>query len=234
MTTVQTLKHRFEKVFEPEQAAVLAKSITEAYNDLVKTSAFNELKGIVKDLAQAQQRTEARVEELAQAQQRTEGHVGELAQDMQPLTRVVGDLGQQMGYMRSEIGGMSRSMAYALENDAYRSLPDFLREQYGINLSERIIRTEIEGEEIILFALGERNGESICLVGESKLQLDERRSSKREAERIIDQIERKVDAVRQVYPGRKIVRLLVTHYARPAILEFLQEQNILVLQTFEW
>lgn len=262
MATVQALTRRFEEVFEPQQAIVLAESITEAYNDLVKTSDFNELKAIVKDLGQAQQRTEARVgeltqaqqrteeriDELAQAQQRTEERVNDLATDMQELTRVVAGLGQQMtemslqmtkmsgqiGDMRSEMGGMSRSMAYALENDAYRSLPAFLLEHYGITLSERIIRTDIEGEEINFFALGERDGNPICLVGESKLHLDERRSSKREAEQVTNQIERKVDAVRQVYPKHEIVRLLVTHYARPSILQFLEEQNIIVVQTFEW
>ena len=248
MATVQALTRRFEEVFEPEQAIVLAESITEAYNDLVKTSDFNELKAIVKDLGQAQQRTEARVddlvqaqqrtearvEELAQAQQRTEERVDDLAKDMQELTQVMTEMGRQMGNMCSEIGGMSRSMSYALENDAYRSLPPFLQEHYGIILSERIIRTDIEGEEVNFFALGEREGEPICLVGESKLQLDERRRSKREAELVINQIERKVDAVRQVHPERTIVRMLVTHYARPAILRLLEEQDIIVVQTFEW
>ena len=113
-------------------------------------------------------------------------------------------------------------------------MPAYLREHHDITLSERIVRTDVAGEEVNFFALGQRNGEPICLVGESKLQLDERRRNKREAESLVNQIERKVEAVRQVYPDRAIVRLLVTHYARPAILEFLQENDILVVQTFEW
>lgn len=100
MATVETLTRRFEKVFEPQQASVLAESIVEAYDDLVKTSDFSELKAIVADLAQPQQ---------------------DLAQDMQKLTRAMIDT-------RREMGGMSRSMAYALENEAYRSLPVFLEE----------------------------------------------------------------------------------------------------------
>lgn len=227
MATVEKLTRRFEKVFEPDQATVLAESIVEAYDDLVKTSDFNELKAIVADLArdmqelsQAQQRTEMRMDELAQAQQRTESSV-------EKLTRAMTDT-------RREMGGMSRSMAYALENEAYRSLPAFLEEQYDITLSERIVRTDIQGEEINFFALGERNGQPICLVGESKLQLGERRRSRGEAERVFEQIERKVEAVRLDYPDREIVRLLVTHYARPDIRHFLQENNIIVVQTFEW
>ncbi|MCP4378011.1 MAG: hypothetical protein GY794_17785, partial [bacterium] len=64
------LYRKFETVFEDRQAALLAETITEAYTDLVKTSDFNELKEIVHRLAQAQERTEARIESLAQAQER--------------------------------------------------------------------------------------------------------------------------------------------------------------------
>ncbi|MEZ4660716.1 MAG: hypothetical protein R2911_24445 [Caldilineaceae bacterium] len=262
MATVQTLTRRFEQVFEPQQAVVLAESITEAYNDLVKTSDFNELKAIVKslaeaqsrtemrmeELAEAQQRTEMRVDELAQAQQRTEIHVGELTQAQQRLDVRMEELAQaqQRTEVRMEelahvvadmgrnLGGLSKSMAYSLENEAYRSLPAFLREHYGITLSERIIRTQISEEEVNFFALGERNGEPICLVGESKLQLDERRRNFREAETILTQIERKVEAVQPLYPDRAIVRLLVTHYARPAVVDFMEKNDVLVVQTFEW
>ena len=50
------LAQKFEAVFERQQAVVLAEAITEAYSDLVKTGDFNELKAIVRDLADAQKR----------------------------------------------------------------------------------------------------------------------------------------------------------------------------------
>ncbi len=68
----QFLIQRFETVSTPEQAQVLAETITEAYADLIKAKDFNELKAIVKDLAEAQERTEMRLEQLAEAQERTE------------------------------------------------------------------------------------------------------------------------------------------------------------------
>jgi hypothetical protein len=58
MINIETLTRRFEAVFERSQADVLAQAITDAYTDLVKTGDFNELKGIVRDLAEAQQHTE--------------------------------------------------------------------------------------------------------------------------------------------------------------------------------
>ncbi len=48
---------------------LIVEVIYDAYHDLVRADDFNELKGIVKELAHAQQRTEQRVEDLAEAQQ---------------------------------------------------------------------------------------------------------------------------------------------------------------------
>lgn len=56
-------------MFEATQAKVLAEVIQIAYNDLVKTGDFNELKDIVRQLAEAQGRTEQRLEERARAQE---------------------------------------------------------------------------------------------------------------------------------------------------------------------
>ena len=47
-------------------------------------------------------------------------------------------------------------MSYAFENEAYRSLPAVLKEKYGIEVKERIIRAEIGGSEINIFCKAER------------------------------------------------------------------------------
>jgi len=75
MVTTLEIKRQLQTVFDERQAQVLAKVIIDAYTDLVKTSDFNELKGIVKELAEAQKRTEQRMGELAEAQKRTEQRV---------------------------------------------------------------------------------------------------------------------------------------------------------------
>jgi hypothetical protein len=89
VATIDSLYRRFETVFPEEQAQVLAAAIHDAYADLVKTSDFNELKEIVRRLADAQERTEERMGELAQAQDRTEAQI-------QELTTVVADLVRSM------------------------------------------------------------------------------------------------------------------------------------------
>ena len=204
--SIERLTRRFNGVFSPQQAIVLAEAIHDSYADLVKTSDFNELKEIVRGLAQAQH-------ELTKAQTRTEIEIRNLAR---------------------ELGGLSRSVSYSLENEAYRLLPAYLAEKHGIVLQERLVRTEINGEEVNIFALGQRNGRPIVLVGETKLQFDQRRSNRDALEVALDQLERKVEAVKQRHPERGVVRLLVTHYARPVVLEEAQKRDVIIAQSFEW
>jgi len=242
------LTHTLETVFEERQAVVLAEVITDAYNDLVKTGDFNELKAIVKELAQAQNRTEQRMEELAQAQNRTEERVEEvaatqkdirfelteLAQAQNRTEQWMGELAQALRETNGHVGGLSRSVAYALENEAYRMLPSLLKEQHGIEMTVRLVRTTIGNEEINIFGQGKRNGQDVLLVGETKLRLDERRKKKRGRTELFEQLAAKSEAVKKAYPDTEIVLLLITHFARPAILKQAEEQGIIVVQSFEW
>ncbi len=234
MMNVEKLTQRFETVFDRRQSSMLAETITEAYSELVKTGDFNELKAIVKDLADAQQRTEARMDELAQAQNRTEAEIGKLAQAQNRTEASIAAMTRAITGMAQELGGLSRSMSYSLENESYRNLPALLKTHYDITVYEKIVRLDLDGEEINLFARGERNGQPVYLVGESKLQLDERRNSRRAAEEILDQIDKKAEVVQRHYPDAEIVRVLITHYARPVVLQRAKERGVLVIQSFEW
>ena len=224
MSSVEQMERRLEGVFNGAQAEVLAMVIGDAYNELVKTSDFDELKSIVRDLAQARGAPNCawrswrrprgapncawrnwrkprahriahggtraspgtyrlRVEELAQAQVRTEHTVEKLAQGLDELRADFGNLRSDVGTLRldvenvrSELGGISRTMGYALENEAYRSLPALLEQRHGVRVTDRFVRTEIGGEEINFLAHGvTAEGAAVILVGESKARLDERR-----------------------------------------------------------
>ena len=78
MATWAEIKKKLEKVFGEEQATVLAEVFVDAYGELVKARDFDGLKAIVKELAEAQTRTEQRLEQLAEAQARTEQRVEQL------------------------------------------------------------------------------------------------------------------------------------------------------------
>ncbi|MCS6848939.1 MAG: hypothetical protein RMN52_14635 [Anaerolineae bacterium] len=228
------MTERLERVFPPEQAGVLAGVIYDAYEPLVKASDFNELKAIVAELAEAQKQTDRRLAELAASQQELAASQRELAEAQKRTEDRLGRLVTVVEGLALEVGGLSRAASYALENEAYRMLPGLLQGRFGLELLQRFVRTEINGEEINLFGRARRNGHIVLIVGETKLQVAERRARRAERRRVLDQLERKVEAVRRAYPGQEIMPILITHYARPAFLQEAEARGVTVIQSFEW
>ncbi len=236
MVNVQQIKERLKGPFEEQQAGVLAEVIVEATHEsqkeLVKASDFNELKNIVKELgikvgelAEAQKRTELKVEELAEAQKRTELKVEELAEAQKRTELEVRTLVKVVDKTNTDVGGLSRSVGYALENEAYRALPGYLK-NFGVELTEKFIRTVIDGEEINILGKGNRDGQEIIIVGEAELKLTSVGKLKK--------FERKVNTVKKKYPTKEIFKIFVTHFARPEIIEKAREKGTTIVQSFEW
>jgi len=232
MQTVVDIKSKLEDVFPKEQAGVLAEVITDAYSDLVKTSDFNELKGIVRELAEAQKRTEARVRELAEAQKRTEARVRELAEAQKATEKEIRLLAKSLTETRGELGGLSKSVSYGFENEVYRMLPGLLKKVHSVEIKEKLIRTELGGKEINILGKATRDGKDTILVGEVKLRLDDRR--KKGERDVFAELEEKIEMVRGEYGDVEIIGLLVTHYATKGFLEKARRKGVLVVQSFEW
>ena len=132
------MREKLGRVFVDQQAEVLSEVIYDAYHDLVRADDFNELKGIVKELAhaqqhlaktqqrteqrvedlaeaqqhlaEAQQRTEQRVEDLAEAQQRTEQRVEELAEAQQRTEQRVEELAEAQQHTEHALQQLARQM----------------------------------------------------------------------------------------------------------------------------
>jgi len=204
-----SLMRKLDRI-DPELKEILL-DLAEELERTVTKEEFRELRDVVRELAEAQKETEKRVNELAEAQRRTEEELRKLA------------IGQRR--LRQEVGGLSRSVAYALENEAYRKLPSFLKERYGIEVTDRLIRFELKGEEINLFARAKRDGKDVVLVGEAVLRLDDKGKLRK--------ILRKVELVSKEY-GLEVVPLVVTHFATRRLLEEAEKAGFLVVQTFEW
>ena len=83
----------------------------------------------------------------------------------------------------------------------------------------------MDEEEINIFAKARRDGKEVLLVGEAVLKLDD--ASK------LKQVWRKVEAVKEEMGG-EVVPIIVTHFAKPGVLERAQRAGILVVQSFEW
>jgi hypothetical protein len=134
---------------------LLLEEIEQQREAAVTKTDFNDLKQIVRELAEAQKRTEQRIdtlglrmEELAEAQKRTEQRMEELAEAQRETTRELVSLSRAHDNTRAQVGGLSRSMSYALENEAYRRLPAFLKTHHQLDITQRLVRTWIHGEEI--------------------------------------------------------------------------------------
>lgn len=135
-------KFKITPTIKREIVKIIDERIREAH---ITREDFSELKAIVRDLAEAQKRTEEEVRTLAIGLNRT----------------------------REDLGGVIRTLGYAFENEAYRMLPRLLKEKYDLELKERIIRAEIGGKEINFFGKAEKQGKEVYIVGEAKVRLDD-------------------------------------------------------------
>jgi predicted nucleic acid-binding Zn-ribbon protein len=185
--------------------------LTERVDEL--TDRLNRLTDRVDQLAEAQRRTEEKLAQLAEAQLKTE---------------------QSLNKVRMDLAGLSRSVSYAFENEAFRNLPRFLKERYGIEVIERLIRKEVGGKEINLLGRAKKNGEDVIIVGEVKMRLESKKYKEEFEADIFDELEEKVEAVKAEYGDIEVVKILVTHYASESFLKLAREKGVIVVQSFEW
>ena len=186
---------------------------------------FQKVWKTIGELAEAQKKTEIRLNELAEAQKKTEIRVNELAEAQKRTEVEIRKLGIGLRRTREQIGGLARSVAYALENEAFRKLPAFLKERYQIEVIDNIIRAEIEGEEINILGQVKKDGQEMMLVGEAVLKLDDRRKLKLLSD--------KVQLVKETY-GKGVIPIIITHFAKKNILERAKNAGIIIVQSFEW
>lgn len=236
------LRNRMESVFTPPQIEVLT-DLAEVYQrNLVKAGDFNELKEIVRDLGEAQRRTEVKVENLADAMRELAKTQAEMQRSMAEMQRSMVEMQHSMVEMqhsttqlsrgldevRSIAGSNSQTLGYMLENEAYRNLPAWLKDRHGIEVIGRMIRQQIGDEEINLLVEAKQGSEDILIVGESKsrLHLSD-----------LGLMAGKIEAVKEQYAGlrnRRILPLMVAHFAPEKVRERATREGMLVVQSFEW
>ncbi len=144
---------------------------------------------------------------------------------MSELKQAMAELAGVVKNTPIEAGGISNHLRYTLENEAYRKLPKYLKDNHGIEILERMIRREVAGEEINFFGRGRRNGKPVLVVGETKFRLTSGDFA---------QLDRKLDAVKREYQSEEIVPLLVTHFASDREKERATNRGVIVAQSFEW
>ncbi len=188
----------------------------------------------VEELAEAQKRTEARVEELAEAQKKTEARVNSLAQRVEELAEAqrkteeeIRILVKRVDAVEERLEGISHSVGYSLENRVYGRLPSILRERYGIEVDGRLVRKYVpvgnKNIQINIYGYGKKNGKRILILGECKV-----RPSRNEIRRFEKYVE-KIGSDQ----GVEIFPIVVAHDFPPAIEEFLREEKIPYIWSYE-
>ena len=157
----------------------LAEEMERSRQESVTRDEFRELRDIVRELAEAQKRTEARVEELAEAQKRTEARVEELAEAQKGTEKALALLTGEHHKTRQELGGLSATVGYRLEDEAFKGLPALLKRDLGLELDAPLRRRFMPDKqgrlvEVNIIGSGTRDGKPVTVLGEAKSQLSKR------------------------------------------------------------
>ncbi|MDI6752580.1 MAG: chordopoxvirus fusion protein [bacterium] len=196
----------------------------------VKKDDFSELKEIVKELAEAQKRTEQSVEELAEAQKRTEKKIEELVEIQQNTQEELRDLVEEHKKTRKHLGGLSMTVGYILEDEAFKALPALLKRDFGLILKDRlkrqyIIDNEEKYIEINMLGNATKDGKEIMIIGEGKSQLSKNG--------VNEFIRKKLKRLEGLYD--EIFPVLVTYMtSEPDVEGYVKEKGIALYYSYDF
>jgi predicted nuclease with TOPRIM domain len=168
-----------KETMESGAARKITDIITLIYEDLQNTvtkKEFNELTDVVKDLADAQKRTEIKVEELAEAQKRTEKKIEELANAQKKLTEAQARSEKELKNLARQVGGLSDRLGGSLEDLSYDVLPACLEKYHQIEVDSLGRESFIHnGREIEFNVYGKgiekTTGKKLIIIGEVKTNI---------------------------------------------------------------
>ncbi len=237
---INTLKifNDLKQTMDPTAAEKIVDVITSVYEELqnsVTKTEFNELKEIVKELAERVNVLTMRMDELTKRMDELTQRVDTLTKRMAELTQRVQDLvGEMKGIkvtiqdMRQEIGGMSHAIGYGLEDQSYLTLPPILKRDHAITLKGRLKRGFLETArnkyiEINIWGQGEREGKSIEIIGEAKTQLKKRD---------VDKFLQTLQAIRP-HIDHSIHPICVTYQTSPAVTQYAKDKGITLYFTYD-
>lgn len=211
MATIPQIRSRLLEQFPDPQATLLAHVFVESHDALVTKAELNELtgvvhdlSGVVKELAEAQKRTEIRVEELAEAQKRTEFAVGDLAK---------------------QVGGLANALGGSLEDFACDLVPEILEKHWHLvvaSASPEEITVGRKPREIDVVVRGTIDGRPVTVLCEVKSAV-----SAVEARRFLDVVEK----ARGERPGEDIRPLFFGYRADRKARELIVTSNAAMVFT---
>jgi hypothetical protein len=230
-----------------------AKGIQKMIGETVRREDLNALTGVVKELAEAQRASEARlsriesvVGELAEAQKRTEARVAELVEAEKRIEKRVEELTEAQrrteealyklvaahAETRRRLENMSDAVGYSLENRSYVALPFLLRQDFGIEVEGRLVRKYLRAQDkdrylqVNIYGWARHNGKRKLIFGEAKTSL-----SKNEVNRFLRKL-RVVSELERVEID-EVISVAVVHDVTPEVEEYARERNVKVYWSYE-
>ena len=189
---------------------------------------FNELKEIVKDLAEAQKRTEKKVEELAEAQKRTEKRIEELAEAQRKTEKIVQGLLKDMDEVKRRLDGLSDTVGYGLEDKIIPFMNDFIEKRYGLEVivvdRRNIVYEKGKFDELNIFIEAKDGIKDYIIIGECKAK-----PGKRDIKKFL-----KVKNRVRKYFNKEVKGFIVGYSFHPEVEEYLKDtEEIDYYKTFE-
>jgi len=183
---------------------------------------FDELKNVVLQLAEAQNRTEHRLEELAVAQRELA-----VAQKQTEIAVTALVVGQEN--LRSELGGLSMDVGYGIEDKMIPHLRQFALHEFGIEVTlvdrRNVFYPNGNHDEVNLYVEGKRDGHTQYLIGECKAQ---------PGKKDFDKFSQELKRLQSVLKG-EITPFVVGYHFAPEVESYAVEQypQILRYKTFQ-
>jgi hypothetical protein len=234
--TAERLAGTLSRIYEEVKKSVTKTEFNDLRASVVTKTDFSELREIVRDLAQAQKRTELRMEELAEAQARTDRRMEELAEAqkrtelrMEELAEAQKELikaqmrtDHSIDRLNKQVGGLSDAIGGDIEDIAYIVLYEVLKREFGWQvgvLERRWQLWEQHPEEVNVFGQATdpaRPNATIWIVGEAKHNL-----TTREVKKFIKQLERARKHLRgEIFP------VCFCYRARPEVQQLVTDAGI--------
>jgi predicted nuclease with TOPRIM domain len=208
MLKTERLRQKLEQVFNKAQAEVLAEVIISSYDELVKASDFNELKEIVKELAQEQKELTKEQKKLTQAQKETQKALKE-------LTINVSKLGETLGF--------------GLEDIARVVVPGYLLRHEKIQIEGELSRNffVINGKEIEvnLYGEGEKENIQMVVIGEVKARIYER-----DVKSFLSNV---INPLRLIIKSKKLYPLMFAYFIHPQAQTFAKLHEIHLIASYQ-
>ncbi|MGQ9670011.1 MAG: chordopoxvirus fusion protein [Desulfosoma sp.] len=189
---------------------------------------FDDLKQVVRELAEAQKRTEARVEELAEAQKRTELRLEELAEAQKKTELKLAVLTKEHQKTREMVDRLAHTVGYRLEDEAIWALPPLLARDFGMAMETALERTWLAAGphryvEVNIRGSGVVEGRRVHIVGEAKSHL---------MKGDVDKFLVTVAKVHQI-TGMEVFPVLVTYQTSPIVKRDVAEKGIKLYMSYE-